>query len=198
MSRPTINPGGLIWSGEHWINYLRERGTDSDSGMVSLYHTRYSSAGEGSVAFVDIPGADGFCGVCTDNRVLAEFIIETMIRGKGNPFDRELPMLDAEMTRGGDVRDEPCWIIQTGKHRIVATWSQIQPPVMAEGWAPTFREDLDFFTLLFFCDAASIQLDTRSISGRPYLRDIWKKSVGGDRSSCVFALAETMIGVPQT
>jgi hypothetical protein len=60
MSRPRINPGNLVWSGEHWINYLREPGAVSDSGMVSLYHTRYSSAGEGNIAFVDIQGDPGF------------------------------------------------------------------------------------------------------------------------------------------
>lgn len=198
MSRPVINPGTLIWSGEHWINYLREQDSESDSGMVSLYHTRYSIAGEGSVAFVDIPGDEGICGVCTDNAELAGFITETMIRGKGNPFGRDLPVLEAEIIRGGDVRNEPCWIIQTNEHRIVATWSEIQPPVTAEGFAPVFREDLDFFTLLFFCDAASIQLNGQTVSGNPYLRDIWNKSIGGDRSSCVFALAETMIQVPQS
>ena len=102
------------------------------------------------------------------------------------------------MTRSADIRDEPCWAIQTDEHRIISTWSEIQPPIIAEGWAPIFQEDLDFFTLLFFCDAASIQLNGLSISGHPYLRDIWKKSIGDDRSSCVFALTETMISVPRT
>lgn len=197
MSRPVINPGTLIWSGEHWINYLREPGSDSDSGMVSLYHTRYSSAGEGNVAFVNIPRDKGFCSVCTDNPELAGFIIETMIRGSGNPFDRDLPLFDAEITRGGDIRSGPSWVIQTSERRIVAAWSEIQPPVIAEGFAPTFREDVDFFTLLFFCNAASIALDGQQVSGRPYRRDIWQRSIGGDRSSCVFALAETMMRVPQ-
>ena len=92
MPGPTINPGALIWSGEHWITYLLEKDANSDSGMVSLYHTHCSSAGEGIVAFVDIPGDNGFCGVCTDSRELADFISETMIRGKGNAFDWDLPM----------------------------------------------------------------------------------------------------------
>lgn len=197
MSRPVINPGTLIWSGEYWINYLREPRSDSDSGMVGLYHTRYCAAGEENVAFVDVPGEGGFCGVCTNNREVAAFVVETMIRGKGSPFDRDLPVLDARISRRGDVRSRPSWIIQAGGHLIAATWGGIQPPVVAEGWSPTFREGIDFFTLIFFCDEASIRLDGRSAPGRPYLRDIWKKSIGGDRSSCVFALAETMIGAPE-
>ena len=197
MARPVINPGTLVWSGEHWINYLRKPGDQSDSGMVSLYHTRYSAAGEGNVAFVDIPGNPGFTAVCTDNRRVAQFIIETRIRGKGNPFDRDLPVLDAEITRGGYIRKAPSWTIQTEGARILATWRGILPPVIAEGPAPTFREDVDFFTLLFFAEEASITLNGQPVDGRPYVRDIWRKSIGGDRSSCVFALAETMIKVPQ-
>jgi len=40
-----------------------------------------------------------------------------------------------------------------------------------------------------------MKLDGRAVEGKPYTRDIWKKSIGGDRSSCVFALAETFIRI---
>ena len=67
----------LLWSGEHWIRYLRRPGEDVNSGSVSLYKTSYSPAGEGTVAFV---GADGPSGLepmmCTDNRDLATFVAE--------------------------------------------------------------------------------------------------------------------------
>ena len=56
MRRPVLNPGTLHWSGEHWINYLRLPGSDTNSAMVSLYHTRYCPAGEGNVAFVEASG----------------------------------------------------------------------------------------------------------------------------------------------
>jgi hypothetical protein len=96
------------------------------------------------------------------------------------------------LTREGDVRHAPSWVIQTDRHRLVTTWSEVQPPVIAEG---SFREGTEHFTLLFFTDAASVRLDGRDLPGRPYPRDVWKKSIGGDRSSCVFALAETFMEV---
>jgi hypothetical protein len=34
-----------------------------------------------------------------------------MIRGKGNPFDREMPLLDPEIMRAGDIRENPSWVI---------------------------------------------------------------------------------------
>lgn len=197
--RDVINPGYLQWSGEHWINYLRLPGDERDSGMVSLYHTRYSPAGEGTTAFVDIrrDGRPPLAGVYTDNRETAAFV-QGMIAGRGSPFDRELPLVEARIYRQGDIRQDPAWVIETDETRIVSTWLVEAPPVIVEGPAPTFGPDRDFFTLLFFTDEATITLDGELVPGRPYVRDIWRPSIGGERSSCVFALAETMIIVPET
>lgn len=187
------NLGILIWSGEHWINYLRPPGTQSDSGMVSLYHADYSSAGEGNVAFVDIQGQPGFAGVCTDNRKLAAFITEMMIRGRGNPFDRDLPVLEAEFVRGGDTSSTPSWHIHVGKDRIVATWDSIKSPLVG----PQVINSSIVFTVLCFTDEGRITLNDEPVIGEPYLREIWRPSLGNAHSSCVFALAETMILPPE-
>src|SRR5688572_5928641 len=122
-----ILPGELVWCGEHWINYLREPGQDSNSGMVSLFHTRHSGAGEGNVAFVRIPGPQGFEGVCTDNRDLAEFALATFVRGRGSPFDRDLPIVEAAFSREGDVRTAPAWRIElVDRHgTLLATWREL-------------------------------------------------------------------------
>ena len=99
MTQALDKPGTLIWCGEHWINYLRPKGEDRDSAVVSLYHARFSEEGEGSVAFVDIPeGEDQVCAY-TDNPDFARFVINTMIRGRGSPFDRELSTRKAVLTR---------------------------------------------------------------------------------------------------
>jgi hypothetical protein len=161
--------------------------------MVSLYHAHYSTAGEGTVAFVDIPGASGFTGVCTDNREFAQFIIETMIRGRGNVFDRDLPLVAATMTRSGDIREAPSWTIEAGANRIVVTWADIHPPLVGP---PTIHPYI-VFTALFFADAGSISLNGEKLAGRPYLREGWRQNLGEPHSSCVFALAETMIQAPQ-
>lgn len=195
MSRPVVNPGRLFWSGEHWINYLRIPGQESDSGMVSLYHTRYSTAGEGAVAFVRIPG---LCpeGLYTDNLEIADFIRSIMIQGRGGPFDRDMPVIEARLRRTGDVRFAPGWVIESDEVHIEAIWKELGPAVVTEGPAPTFNPYFDFFTLLFFAQEAQIICNGTQVQGAPYLRDIWKKSIGGDRSSCVFALAETMTRLP--
>lgn len=195
MSRPIVNAGNLYWTGEHWINFIREAGADQDSGMVSLWHTRYCQAGNGTVAYVQIAAEPGFAGICTDNPAIATFIQHWM-RGRGGLYDQDLPVIETRFHQSGDIRTNPAWHIHTGQTQIVATWTQIEPPVILEAPAPKFSPDSDVFSLLFFAGGASITLNDQVIAGQPYLRDIWQPSIGGERSSCVFALSETFIDVP--
>ena len=187
MPGDPLSQGTLIWSGEHWLNYLRRPGADTDSALLSLYHAHYSAGGEGTVAFVDIPGR--FTGACTNSREFARFIIETMIRGSGNPFDCDMPLLDATLERSGDVRTAPCWTIQTPDHRIASTWSGLQEPLVGP---PTINKYI-VFTVFCFADQGSIVFDGRNVEGRPYPREGWRQNLGEPGSSSMFALAETMI-----
>ncbi len=191
---PTLQ-GQLIWAGEHWISFLRPEGTEADSAQLSLYHSSYSPAGEGNLAYVIIPGE--LEAVCTDNHDLVEFIFETMIRGKNALFDRELPVLDATFRRGGDVSVSPSWRIELPDHVLEATWKRLDEPVMVYRPDPVIQRRRPAFTLLFFSQVGEICWDGVEIPGRPYPRDIWREAIGGGaRSSCVFALAETMIQPP--
>ena len=193
MDRPVaVHSGQLIWSGEHWINALRPEGAESPSAWISLFHTRYSSAGEGNVAQVMISGETGFSIVCTDSRELTQWIT-SMFLSRSSYYDRDAPVVEARFQRTGDITRDPEWLIETDKHRVVARWHVTEPPVIADG---SFRSGSEHFTLLFFTDNATVELDGRSIDGKPFRRDIWKPTIGGERSSCVFALAETLIELP--
>ena len=37
--------------------------------------------------------------------------------------------------------------------------------------------------------------DGEAVEGQPFTTDIWHDSIGGDRSSCCFALAETFVAL---
>ncbi len=193
MDGDTID-GSVHWSGEHWINYLRRPGETEDSGSFSLYHTRYSEAGEGTVAFVIIPNA-GINAVYADNADLAEWTIENMIRGRGNQFDREMPVVEACITRAGDVRTKPSWIVEAEGRTLQPSWSVTDPPVIHWGPVPSGTADMHIFSLLYFTCETELTVDGGTVEGAPYTRDIWRASIGGDRSSCVFALAETTINL---
>ena len=198
MVEGLVKEGRVNWSGEHWISYLRQPGAAADSGMVSLYYMRYTEAGHGFVAFVVIKGDDGngFKGLCTSNRDVADFVVEQVTQHVTHPpYDEKLPVIDATFTQGGHVARDPVWTISTGEHKIVAKWNQIQPVVIASGSWPGDSPSNYVHSLLHFADESSIELDGRAIDGKPYIRDIWRTSIGGDRGSCLFAISESLMTV---
>ncbi len=194
MDRPLINPGSLFWTGQHWVNYLRVPGTETDSGMVSLWHTDYCAAGEGTMAYVSVPGPSGCEGIFTNNLAVTDFI-RVWMGGRGELYDRQLEVRGATFHRVGDIRRTPTWIIETDSDQIIATWDALQAPVLLDGPAPKFMKGRDVQSLLFFADAARLLLNGHLIPGVPYLRGNWKPTIGGERSSCFVALSETFIEV---
>ena len=194
MEPAVINRKTLFWTGEHWINFLRRPGEEAHSGMVSLYHTHYSTAGAGIVALVHVDAPQRFTAICTDNRALVPFIQEHWPRGRIPPFDDPaVPVLDATFRRGGDIRRDPGWIITVEGHEIVARWMVTQPPLVMTRAGAGQDADLDMHSALFFTDEAAITFDGQPADGLPYLSPHWAPLLGTARSSCVFALAETMM-----
>jgi hypothetical protein len=188
--RPEIKKSTLHWSGEHWVLMLRVPGGNEPDAIVSHFSLRYSPGGEGNVAVVRLGGEEGFHAVCTDNPEAASFALGQFFENRVAYFRDDLPRVDAAFTRHGDTRRASGWVIETEQHRIVTRWDITEPPVIADG---PFRSGSEMFTVLFFTHSASVELDGNPLPGQPFLRDIWRPSIGGDRSSCVFALAETFL-----
>ena len=192
MDRPIVNPGRLYWTGQHWINYIRLPNAVENTAMVSLWHTHYSSAGEGTVAYVLIEHESPYRRICTDNPEMAAFIQDWM-SGRSGMYDTELEVVSAAFTRTGSVLEAPAWTIETADDLVIARWGGLQPPELLEAPGPGFRDGWDVFSSLFFARSAQIIFNGHMIPGEPYPVDVWKPSLGGERSSCVFALSETFI-----
>ena len=182
----------LVWSGEHWIAYLKNHDNQADVGRVSLYRVRYSAAGEGHVAFVDIPD-EAVTGIYTDSVKLAEFITKTVSRGPSNNnfYKHDLPVVEAEITRAGDVRTMPSWTIDAEGGAVEAVWTSIHPPVILERPGPENNGTAVSHSLLFFANEATISFNGKSIGGVVYVRDEWIRAIGRQGTSAVFAIAET-------
>ena len=187
--------GNLLWSGEHWIAYLRQPGEESNSASVGVYHTRWSPAGEGNVALIHVGGEGGFSAAVADNRDVYHFTMERVrAAAPDDPFnDVDLPLLDGSIVRGGDVRSAPYWLITAGGRTVVATWSDLVTPFLMTGKAPNDRGVAVAFSVLIFSDGGSIALDGVQAPGVPYTREGWRRITGpdGPASSFCFALAET-------
>jgi hypothetical protein len=184
----SLSQGELHWCGEHWMVYLRPKDSEEDTSMVSLYHAYTSPAGRGSAAFVEVKGDNGFKGYCTDNPAFAEWVKDTLL-GAYTPYDVDMPKVEAEFKKGGDIRKDPAWTITAQSREIVTTWTDLDEPLVAPGFANTKI----VFSILYFPDSGSIVVDGMPGEGQPYSRDDWKRFLGEAKSSCCFALAETMI-----
>ncbi len=77
--------------------------------------------------------------------------------------------------------------------RQVATWLDLEPPFLAELPAPAGLDFADFYSVFIFASGATIEFNGRHVDGRPYTEVIPPTHIGGERSSCMFALSETMV-----
>ena len=190
--------GSLRWVGEHWVCALQGDGAE-ETARISLYNTHESEAGEGVVAYVSIrtgPGAP-LSGVFTDNRELAAWVHETWGGGSGGRFDQPLTVRDARLVRGERCQDERSWSIQSADTRLQVVWRRFEEPVVSyRGDRPEVYAQRSLFNVLLFACEAEVRLNGARIDGVPYPHDRWRPVIGGERSSCVVALAETFITPP--
>ena len=190
-----LKEGKLLWSGEHWILYLRRPGEASNSASVGVYHTRFSEAGEGSVALVSVPGNSSLSVAVTDNLDLHRFTMERVRAGAADaPFnDLNLPVKEGRVYRQGDVRSSPSWIIEYDDTRIIATWNNLLEPIIMGDLPSAPDGKAVTFSVLVFSEASSIIVDGKLTPGEVFERPGWRKYTGADgpATSCCFALAET-------
>ena len=189
------NAPQLLWSGEHWIAYLREADGNTNSASIGIYHTRYSPAGEGNVALISVPGDDGLQVIVTDERDVLDFTMERVrAAAPDDPFnDLDLPVLEGTLTRGGDVGNAPYWVLEAGEFSIVVSWSGLVEPFIMRGRAPNEKGTAVAFSVLMFAEKGAITVNGVRAPGEPYIRDGWRQVTGpgGPASSFCFALAET-------
>ncbi len=188
--------GPLRWVGEHWICAMKGE-EEGETARVSLYHTHASPAGEGVTAYVSIRDEDAasVLGVFTDNRAVTAWVHDAWGGGRGGPFGQDTPILDARLRRGDPARDERSWTIQATGLDLRVTWRRFEMPVVSyRGDDPAVYAQRSLFNVLLFASDAEIRANGVRVDGAPYADAKWKPVIGGgDRSSCVVALAETFI-----
>ncbi len=188
--------GALRWVGEHWVCGLQGE-EEGETARVSLYHTHASSAGEGVVAYVSIRGeaVPPVLGVFTDNRALAAWVHDAWGGGRGGPFGQDPPVFDAHLARGDRAGDERSWTIRSPDLDLQVRWRAFETPVVSyRGDDPAVYAQRSLFNVLLFAREADIHANGVRVPGAPYADGRWRPVIGGgDRSSCVVALAETFI-----
>ena len=182
----------LVWSGEHWILYLRRPGETVNSGSISLYYTSYSAAGEGAVAFARSDEAGLGPALFAESSALAQLVVENVVAWGASPFEPDTPIVEATFERGGDVRAAPTWRIETGNDVVEAEWSGIEPGVVMDSPLESGAVTV-VHSVLFFSAVAAMKVNGVPVQGEPFIREGWRRAIGRPGSSCCFALAETLV-----
>lgn len=192
MKNSVLKDRALLWSGEHWIGYLRHPGQENNSASVSIWHTEYSAFGEGNVALVSIEDGPGLHVCYTDNPNLVPFVFDNVIHWEVTPFDRSYPVAKANMSRCGETNKNPGWIIHDGTYTISIDWAGVRTPFIMEKPEAEVNGVSVSHSLLFFCEDLSVNIDGEYLQGHVFEQERWASLIGKSGTSAVYALAETM------
>ncbi len=176
---PAINPGQVDWSGENPGILLKEDPDGPFTAMALFFRISYSPVGPGQalLLYEDPQSPAGLPHVhnalYSDNPALADHLRETFI-AKLAAF-AQAPAFAKLQTHGidrviteGDSRSSYAETIIAGDSQIKLLWEDLGAPVALElPPSLTGPKDREMYTLLVESRQASIQINGRSLPGRP-------------------------------
>jgi len=203
MSRPIVNPGKVLWAGDHLLLYLRPAGAAEDTTRVSHYRTYYAGGGSGNVALVsiDLAGRGGrteLRAIYTDNPALTDWM-RTSFFYPDNPLrDSSLEVRPGTFSSDGGIGagNTHRVVIRGDGHEVVAVYDDFEVPFYFEAPAGGLRADRDVFSFLCPARTATVTLDGKAAAGVPYPRDTWTASTGQPRSSALIGASEVILQAP--
>lgn len=182
----------FLWSGEHWILYLKTPGNTVNSISISLYKTNYSNVGTGIVCLIETEDGYGIKPILlTDNKDVANFVTKNIISWKVSPFNENIVIKDARFEFKGDIRINPEWHIYFDDKRVIASWLDLENPILINNDIIKDKPNV-IHSILKFSDKAYVDVNGIKIDGQVFLRDEWEGLIGEPKSSCCFALSETI------
>ena len=179
-----------VWSGIHYLLYLREAGAEEDCARFSLFDTEYSPAGGGHAGFLHIepgcmPSAPASA-VYTDNPEMAGWLYDRMYRDSDNSLaacgDR---VITARFGRGGDMRQRLGYSIDSVDGTVGAAWTDLESPFVHNGAAG--KSGLYTYCLFVVANGAGLEVNGEMVPGDLYARQDWIALVGRPLSSCLIA-----------
>ncbi len=127
----SIDPNHVILTGENPFIRL----SDSDGGPIttnaSFWRITLSPGGSGHVLYVNSELTQGRWRIYSDNIAMARWL-QTTVQGMLNAetADTTIPVIDADFSRSGDVRDFWTETLVTRDEEIALTWHDIGDPLL--------------------------------------------------------------------
>ena len=125
------DPNRVILTGENPFIRLSERDGDPNKTDASFWRIIFCPAGPGHVLYLKSELTDNRWRIYSDNIAMARWLQST-VQGMLNAElkDTTVPVIDADFSKSGDMRDFWTERVLTQSEEIALTWYQIGDPML--------------------------------------------------------------------
>jgi hypothetical protein len=183
------DPNRVIVTGENPFIRLSERDGDPNKTDASFWRIVFCPAGPGHALYLKSELTEGRCRIYSDNIAMARWLQST-VQGMLNAelADPAVPVIDAQFTKSGDMRDFWTERVESRTEELILTWYQIGEPLLIHT-QPNAAPDRPYGVCTVLVPALGARLSRNGIeaSGRPWPR----QREGRPFSTCALAFSES-------
>ena len=204
MTRPTINPGKVDWSGENPGMYLKETADGPFVTLISFFRVVLSPKGWGHAAFIlQDPYGDGKnpanTNLCiTDNGPMADYLRDGFVANfgafKGVKALKSLQVVPGwDFVHAGDGSASHVEWFRSTIGQVTLTWKDLGDAYMVELPKDKSATGLhEMFSLFVDVRSVEVSINGKGVAGKPFPREF----AGKQNSSTAFlAFSETWVRV---
>ncbi|HTH46939.1 MAG TPA: hypothetical protein VMB21_05465 [Candidatus Limnocylindria bacterium] len=185
----TLDANRVILTGENPFIRLSQNDGDTATTSASFWRILFSPAGPGHVLYLTSELTDAAWRIYSDNISMARWLQST-VQGMLNSElrDPSIPVIDAQFSKSGDMRDFWSERLDTGDEEIVLTWYKIGEPLLIHTQPNTDpARPYGVCTVLVPALAARLTRNGVAAAGQPWPR----QREGKPFSTCALAFSES-------
>ncbi len=190
----SADPNRLILTGENPFIRLSETDGGATTTNASFWRIILSPAGPGHVLYLKSELTQDRWRIYSDNIAMARWLQAT-VQGMLNAetADRTIPVIDAEFSRSGDVRDFWTESLVTHDEEIDLTWHDIGEPLLIHTQPNAVPgRPYGVCTVLIPALGARLTRNGAQAGGRPFAT----QREGRPFSTCALAFSESWTAAP--
>ena len=185
----TLDGNRVILTGENPFIRLSRNDGDVATTSASFWRILFSPAGPGHVLYLASELTDGAWRIYSDNLAMARWLQST-VQGMLNPelLDLSIPVIDAQFSKSGDMRDFWSERVDTSEEEIVLTWYTIGEPLLIHT-QPNADPTRPYGVCTVLIPALGVRLTRNGVAaaGQPWPRE----REGKPFSTCALAFSES-------
>ncbi|MBI2166030.1 MAG: hypothetical protein HYU29_06460 [Chloroflexi bacterium] len=192
MTTPkTVDPNRLLLTGENPFIRLSERAGGPATTDASFWRILFSPGGPGHVLFLQSELTDSEARIYSDNITMARWLQGEIQKTISPVFGNlEIPVVEAEFRKWGDLRSYWTEATDTGEEEILLTWYELGEPFLMHtlpGSAP--QRPHGVCTVMIPALGARVVINGEQAKGRPFPQE----REGRKFSTCALAFSESWL-----